>query len=240
MIRLHILAEGQTEEEFVNSVLTEHLGDFNISTDVRRVETSRDRKRNKIYRGGMSTYQRAKRDLQRWMKEDSHADSFFTTMFDLYALPVDFPKFDESKTQSDPYQRVAYLESAFLADLAEAFSRSVERLNFTPYIQLHEFEALILSDPEKFGIRFIEHDRQIQRLVALCSSVGSPELINDGETTAPSKRIIREIPEYEGAKASAGPLIAKEIGIQTLREKCPHFNDWLTKLEKLDTKWSSC
>jgi hypothetical protein len=236
MIRLHILVEGQTEEEFVNSVLTEHLGDFNISTDVRSVITSRDRKKNINYRGGMSTYQKAKRDLERWMKEDNNSDSFFTTMFDLYALPKDFPKFDESQTQSDPYQRIADLETAFAEDLAQAFSTNVERLHFTPYIQLHEFEALILSDPEKFSVRFIEHDKQIKRLVALCLSVHSPELINDGEETAPSKQIIKEIPEYKGAKASAGPLIAKEIGIHTLREKCPHFNEWITALEKLDTQ----
>jgi hypothetical protein len=111
-----------------------------------------------------------------------------------------------------------------------------DRLPFLPYIQLYEFEALILSDPEKFSVRFIEHDRQIKRLAELCLSFVSPELINDGQQTAPSKRIIKEIPEYEGAKASAGPLIAKEIGIKTMREKCPHFNNWLTKLEKLDMK----
>jgi hypothetical protein len=34
MIRLHVIAEGQTEEEFVNTVLAEHLGYFNISTSV--------------------------------------------------------------------------------------------------------------------------------------------------------------------------------------------------------------
>lgn len=236
MIRLHILVEGQTEEEFVNSVLTEHLGDFNISTDVRRVETSRDLKRSKIYRGGMSTYQRAKGDLERWMKEDRNQDSFFTTMFDLYGLPNDFPKFDEAKTQSNPYQRVEDLENAFAEDLAQAFSTNVKRLRFTPYIQLHEFEALILSDPEKFSIRFIEHEKQIRKLINMCSSFDSPELIDDGEETAPSKRIIKEIPEYEGTKASAGPLIAKEIGIQTIREQCSHFNDWLTQLEKLNTE----
>jgi len=43
MIRLHIIAEGQTEEEFVNTILTEHLGYFNISTDVHRITTKRTR-----------------------------------------------------------------------------------------------------------------------------------------------------------------------------------------------------
>ncbi len=60
---------------------------------------------------------------------------------------------------------------------------------------------------------------------------GNPELINDGKFTAPSKRIIKEIPEYD--KVNAGPLIVEKIGLDVLRRGCPHFNEWLTKLEDL-------
>ena len=97
----------------------------------------------------MSTYQKAKRDLERWMKEDTNPDSFFTTMFDLYALPKDFPKFEGANIQSDPYQKVVTLENAFAEDLVQEFRINLESLPFIPYIQLYEFEALILSDPEK-------------------------------------------------------------------------------------------
>jgi hypothetical protein len=51
--------------------------------------------------------------------------------------------------------------------------------------------------------------------------------------TAPSKRIIAEIPEYDGQKATSGPLIAGRIGLPTLREKCAHFAEWLHRLEGL-------
>lgn len=64
-------------------------------------------------------------------------------------------------------------------------------------------------------------------------SSGSPELVNDGIDTAPSKRIIREIPEYASIKASAGPIVAEKIGLDNLRLKCRHFGEWLTKLEAL-------
>jgi hypothetical protein len=104
---------------------------------------------------------------------------------------------------------------------------------FVPYLQLHEFEALILSDPTKFDVRFIEHQKGIQALIVECSSYQSPELIDDNETTAPSKRIIAKIPDYEGSKHSAGPLIAKQIGLTAIRQKCSHFDSWLTKLETL-------
>jgi hypothetical protein len=134
MIRLHFLVEGPTEEGFVSSVLAEHLGYFDISTDARSVLTSRDRTKNINYRGGMSTYQKAKRDLERWMKEDANSNSFFTTRFDLYALPKDFPEFDKANIQSDSYQKVATLEDAFVADLAQGFNLNVDRLLMSGHI----------------------------------------------------------------------------------------------------------
>jgi hypothetical protein len=120
-----------------------------------------------------------------------------------------------------------------VAFLEEALGKDFDHPRFVPYIQLHEFEALLLADPSKFDWEFIEHDAAIRRLQALAASVATPELIDDGEHTAPSKRIIAEIPEYAGRKASAGPLIASKIGLPVLRQKCPHFDDWLRRIETL-------
>ncbi len=49
MIRLHIIAEGQTEEAFVNELLTPHLGNFNISTSVHCITTNRKQKKIYLY-----------------------------------------------------------------------------------------------------------------------------------------------------------------------------------------------
>jgi hypothetical protein len=223
MIRLHMIVEGHTEEEFVKSVLVDHFGNFDISTDVRRVETGRHRKT--IFRGGVSSYQRVKKDLVLWMKEDQNADSFFTTMVDLYRLPNDFPSFVEARLRLEPYQRIEMLEAAF--------GRDIGNPRFIPYIQLHEFEALLLVEPSQFDVQFAEYATGIQNLVALSAQFASPELIDDGEQTAPSKRIIEEISGYEGAKPSAGPAIARRIGVQLIRNKSPHFDGWLSKIEKL-------
>lgn len=62
----------------------------------------------------------------------------------------------------------------------------------------------------------------------------TPELIDDGDTTAPSKRIIGEIPEYGYQKATAGPLITRRNGIATMRVRCPQFAEWLAALGALD------
>jgi hypothetical protein len=221
--RLNVTAEGQTEERFVKDTLSPYLGKFNISTDVRCVLTSKDKK--KSYRGGLISYTKAKSDILMWLKEDNNSEARFTTMFDLYALPNDFPKYEESKKIINAYDRVEFLETAFAQDIRDH--------RFVPYIQLHEFESLILSKPEELEIEYFEHSKEITKLKQLAVEKGNPELINDSHETAPSKRIIKLIPEYECNKVSVGASIVGIIGIDFLKVTCKHFNDWITKLEDL-------
>jgi len=221
--RLNITAEGQTEERFVKDTLSLHLGKFNISTDVRCVLTSKDKK--KFYRGGLISYAKAKSDITMWLKVDNNPEARFTTMFDLFALPNDFPKHDESKKIVTAYERVEFLEKAFAQDIQDH--------RFVPYIQLHEFEALILSKPEELQIEYFEHSKEIIKLKQILIEKGNSELINDGAETAPSKRIIKLIPEYECNKVSVGASIAGIIGIDFLKKNCKHFNEWIEKLENL-------
>ncbi len=160
-----------------------------------------------------------------WMLEDQNADARFTTMFDLYGLPHDFPCYEESTGPRDPYERGRILEDSLREDVADS--------RFIPYIQLHEFEALLLADPQKLDPQFNENRVGIQRLVQMANGFMSPELIDDGPDLAPSKRIAEEIPEYPRSKVSAGPITAERIGLHTLRTKCQHFDAWLGTLESL-------
>ena len=159
------------------------------------------------------------------MREDQSSDARFTTMFDLYRLPNDFPGHEKSIGTQDPYQRVRILEDALRDDISDS--------RFIPYIQLHEFESLLLTDPQKLDGQFYSNHSGIHRLITMANGFASPELINDGQDTAPSIRIAREIPDYPRMKASAGPIIASAVGLHTLRAKCPHFNEWLDQLESL-------
>lgn len=224
MIRLHITAEGQTEKAFVDRVLAPHLTQFGVYVDARCVLTSKDKRAFKEYRGGLISYQRAKIDIETWMKEDANPECWFSTMFDLYALPEDFPDFDKAK-KLVPYDRIARLE--------QAFSKDMKKRNFIPYIQLHEFESLIFADPTQLDWEYLEHDKPIANLIEMVGDQ-NPELINDGPTTAPSKRIIQEISEYD--KVTSGVSVAARIGLPTLRDKCKHFNEWVASLEKLGSK----
>lgn len=221
-IRLNITAEGQTEERFIKDTLASYLGHFNISTDVRRVLTGKDKR--KSYRGGVVSYIKAKKDIQSWLKEDNHSESRFSTMFDLYALPDDFPEYEASKKILKPYEKVSFLENAMQEDIND--------FRFVPYIQLHEFEALILSNPQNLEYEYFDREDEIAALQKqLEQHNNNAELINDHKHTAPSKRILKLIPEYD--KVSVGATLAGMEGIDNLKQNCRHFRNWIEKLEQL-------
>jgi len=125
MIRLHFIVEGPTEETFVNEILAPELSRLNIFSDARCVQTGR--KRGKVHKGGLTNYLKLKNDIQRWLKQDKHLNVRFTTMIDFYALPHDFPGYDESQKQIDSRKRVLVLENHFQADINDP--------RFIPYIQ---------------------------------------------------------------------------------------------------------
>lgn len=184
------------------------------------------RRHYKEFRGGMTNYAKAKEDILRWLKEEqNNADMAFTTMFDYYALPDDFPGYEEASRELDPYAKVAVIEKTFAEDINDC--------RFIPYIQLHEFETLLFADPQKFEIEYFDKPEGIEQLCKIASAFENPELINQGKETAPSKRIIKIYNDYEANKPVVGSMIAHEIGIDTLKRTCTHFNEWMDKLEKL-------
>lgn len=219
MIRLHIIAEGQTEEIFARSILAPHLGHHNVFADVRCVRTGR--KRGRIFRGGLVRYEKTRHDIALWMKQDRNPDVCFTTMFDLYGLPNDFPGYESAREIADVYDRVTLLEDSFAKDIGGKC--------FIPYIQVHEFEALLFAGPEKFLSAFPGRQKQTTVLGTIRDEFRSPEHIDDDRP--PSRRILEIIPDYE--KVGDGPVIIREIGLNTVRRVCPHFDQWLCKLERL-------
>jgi len=92
-------------------------------------------------------------------------------------------------------------------------------------------EHRVFSEPTCFRYFYDHHERQIAELNAIANAHATPELIDDGPDSAPSKRIIAHLPDY--AKPVMGPQLAELIGLEVIRAKCPHFNAWLSRLEKL-------
>jgi hypothetical protein len=63
----------------------------------------------------------------------------------------------------------------------------------------------------------------------LRASVATPEEINERPKFAPSKRIADLFPGYK--KTLHGPTTAARIGLDQIRKECPHFHNWMNKLE---------
>jgi len=219
MIRLYILCEGKTENLFVKRVLAPDMAHNSIAIAPVTIETRRGGQR-----GGVTLYSRVRNHLDRLLRQDR--DSCVTTMLDLYALPNDFPEFGKAAELPDPIRRVAALEKAFAEDIGD-------QRRFVPHIQLHEFEGLLFSDISVIHntIAPEETERNLKKLQAILENAGSPELIDDGRETAPSRRIESIYPSYN--KAAHGPQIAVHIGLSKIRSMCPHFDAWVTKLESL-------
>lgn len=102
-----------------------------------------------------------------------------------------------------------------------------------PYVQMHEFEALLFSKAECFDVEERWTDAQRQQVDTIRASFSSPEEINDHPHTAPSKRLLKIFTSPAFNKTLHGPLIAEQIGLKTMRDACPGFDAWLSRLESL-------
>jgi hypothetical protein len=215
-ITLRVLCEGLTESNFVIRVLSPYLKTRNIFA---RPEPLR---RGKY---GTVSYGRLRKAIQADLGR-SRSHEFVTTMIDLYKIG-DYPGAEKMPGEA-VMDRVYRIEAGMAASLPNT--------RFIPYVQVHEFEALLLVDLDRLCEQFPDGEAE-GAAERLRSSIGSltPEEIDDGEQTAPSKRIIQEVPAYSGLKPIAGPAIALAIGLPNLRKACPHFNEWVSRLENLQT-----
>lgn len=225
MVRLYLFAEGQTEQTFADNLIKPHLAQYQVFMH-NPVLIAHARKKGRVHRGGGRNYTPMKNDIMRFLKQEQSSDVFFTTMIDLYAIHPDFPGLAEAELmRQDPFRRVEFLEQKFAEDIDDQ--------RFIPYIQLHEYEAYLFSDPACFEYLSAGSTQEIEALQTVASQYQTPELINDGQQTAPSKRIMAQFPDYGKAKSTFGPQLAERIGLQVIRSNCPHFNEWLSKLESL-------
>ncbi len=212
MTRLLVHVEGQTEETFVNEVLSEHLilrGYTSVSA--RLVGNARQRER----RGGIKAWSAVRDDIVRHLKSDLGCIS--TTMVDYYALPATGPKAWPGRAAANalPHaQKADAVESQIAHDISTVLEVPLPQLRFIPFVVMHEFEALLFSDCQAFASA-VSRDDLKDALQEIRDQFGSPEEINDSPQTAPSKRIEKLIPGYE--KPLLGTLAALEIGLDRMQ-----------------------
>jgi hypothetical protein len=69
----------------------------------------------------------------------------------------------------------------------------------------------------------------IAAIAAIAGAYQTPEDIDEGVQTAPSKRLRNAFAAYQ--KTLHGPLAMAAIGVDRIRAVCPHFGEWMTRLE---------
>jgi len=206
--RVVLLVEGYTEIRFVKDVLAPYL-----SIDILL---------KPISSGGSIKYDKFRKELLNLLYDRKNYDTV-TTMQDLYKIGKDFPCYDEAQLIRNPYQKVDFLEKALTEDIS--------RDNFIPNLQLHEFETLLFCDKIGFHNHYSKH-AELKEIDNIITRYPNPELINEHYETAPSRRIAKIFGERGYKKYLDGILIARQIGIEVMLEKCTHFRTWVEKLKE--------
>ena len=221
MLRIYVICEGLTEEAFVRDVLAEY---YHQEMNIQPILIGKVSERGK---GGDVRYARLRPDLLRLLRQDRGAAC--TTMVDFYRLGHDFPGFpvrDGLRT----FEKAEIIECSMSDDICRELGTSFDSARFIPYIQMHEFEGLLFSDPEQFARGIYRPDLEAAMKDIRCQ-FETPEDIDDGAETAPSKRVLARYPGYD--KVTEGAVAAISIGLDKMRAECPHFAGWLGKLEAL-------
>lgn len=224
MSEIVVLVEGETEQDFVASTLAAHFGAR--GTSIWPILPGRHGSA-----GGVKRWAVAEQDIVRLLKSGRTC----TTMFDYYRLPANWPG-RTAASQGPVAARATTVEAALHAQICAVMGSRFNPRLFIPYVQLHEFEALLFAEPKElaYSLQSIAWRREEELAMAfqtIRDEVGDPEAIDDGFDTCPSRRIQRVVAGYR--KRAFGPLIAERIGIERLRAACAHFSDWIRRLEEV-------
>ena len=210
MIRVCIICEGATEVTFVNQCLAPYLLSKSVIVYPTQLSAPSGR-----HRGGRVTVERL-----------VNAMCHHYGMADRVSCLVDFYGFQDRQGRTR-----AQLENDIRAAITVKKPGCDQRF-VLPYVQMHEFEALLFTDIEQF--EWVQdgwsEDARV-KLQAVRAAYANPEDINNSPQTAPSKRLLAILGEENYSKVEHGPLVAEAIGLDEIRRQCPQFNQWLSALE---------
>jgi len=177
--RLYLIVEGLTERAFVRQVLGPVLWRCEIFAEAILLGEAG-------HKGGRTNYARVRNNVLVRLKQDHSA--FCSTMLDFYGLGKGFPGLPLPRNLPS-LGKVARIEQAMAADVGSTIPDLRPDLRFVPYLQLHEYEGLLFSDPPSFATSIGRTDLAPQ-FQEIRNNFPTPEDINDDPNTAPSKRVL--------------------------------------------------
>jgi len=217
---VYIICEGPTEVRFVKNVLAPNLGNRQLFLHPVTIGGQRSK-------GGNVTFDRLYMNVRRQLY--NNRQSYCSTLVDFYGLDSDFPGVKLASTRSSLNAKADAVVDGLLGELRSRVDPD-PLLRFIPYVQMHEFEALLFSGPSAFAAAVGQAETSSE-FATIRADFETPEHIDDNPDSAPSKQILKLIPGYE--KPLMGEIAAKAIGLPKIRQECPLFNAWLAKLETL-------
>ena len=219
-VTIIVLVEGPTEQKFVSEIMYPYL--FAKGIMIFPIVVGK-----KGHQGGDIRYSRVQRDIELHLKQRS--DTYLTLFIDYYGIDSNWPGYQDSLQLPTAETKADCVNTATKALVVDAYAENSADSRFIPFVTMHEFEALLFSDTEKLANGISKSESKIE---AIISQFSSPEEINNSPTTAPSKRL-NTLVDGKFMKTTAGIAIARDIGIDKMREKCPVFNEWVDTLEGL-------
>jgi hypothetical protein len=220
--RLLVYCEGQTEELFVERILRPHLVLFQVK--VERPVLAATTFSASCQRGGFVNWDAVAADLKRLFAADASPDLRFTTLLDVYAMPQKALDLAGLAQAASSVSDIEHLETAV--------ERSLGEPRFEAYFQRHEIEALLLADMDAVKTVFHRYKTEVEQLKADIAGFANTEDIDHGKTTHPAARLARAIPQYNALKASNAYFVLAQAEMETVRARCPRFNEWLAHWEK--------
>lgn len=219
MSEVFAVVEGPTEQTFFREVLSPWLAYQNVFA-----------KAVVVGKTGGNKYSDAKADMIRFLKQ--RHDTFVTCMFDFYGMGNKWPGREEANGKNHENKPLA-VEAGILEDISKALT-DFRKDRLIPYVQMHEYEALLFSYPKALSIALGNQSSE-EEFQIIRKGFSSPEHINDSPNTAPSKRVAQVFRSYQTGyrKPLHGSIAAKQTTIETMMSECPHFKDWVSHLAEL-------
>jgi hypothetical protein len=174
--------------------------------------------------GGIVNWRDLKKQIENHLKHEPSA--IVSTLIDFYGIHAKhkFPAFGD--IAKDNATKLDNMQKGMLRDIQNNL-----QYRFIPYIQLHEFEALVFCSLDVLKANFAPAEADFVALETIMNTFSNPEDINNSRETAPSKRLEKHIKGYH--KITYGVGLTQSIGLVTLRQKCPRFNAWIQSLESI-------
>lgn len=118
--------------------------------------------------------------------------AYCTTFFDFYGLPGDFPGKAAAAEKVTVADKARCVEVSLVQQLEKRLGQELLR-RFIPYVQMHEFEGLLFSNPAQFATSIYQSDLQSE-FQKIRDQFQTPEDINDDPNTAPANGLPSSFP----------------------------------------------